>query len=125
MSIAVKSIATGLVTAGTDKVFNGSSYKTAAMQGVVSAGSVYSVDMIYYLLPQNLLGFLGAYTEDMVSSLVYATVCYLAKGKYGIKSQGWIKDILMHFGSIVAADYIATPVSQVLPSGFNLPSMDY
>lgn len=116
----VKASIAGLVSGSVSKFYGKKSNKSSVKSGLITAVSVIVTDTLFNLsdmLP-NFFQFLGSYAQDVVSSLLDASVRMFGKKSEMITSNGgFVMDFLISLGATVVSAYIEAPIQQYLPAG--------
>jgi hypothetical protein len=117
----VKGTIAGIVSGSVAKFYYKEKNREALISGSITLGSVIVTDTLFSLVTMLPTWFapLGFYGQDIASSLLDASIRFLAKKnmmKWTHSNGGFITDFLISLGSTVVASYAAVPVSSYLPS---------
>jgi uncharacterized membrane protein YeaQ/YmgE (transglycosylase-associated protein family) len=111
----VKSVTSGLVVAGVDKLYYKESGKQSLSYGAVDAGVVFIVDNIVGATILNSLGIVATYGQDLLSSILFALTVMLMDRSKLIKSHGLLADTLIGLAGAVIGTYTEAPIRNLLP----------
>lgn len=115
----VKSLSVGVVRAGAGKFIAGESLKRGAKVGAVLGVSSYVSGSVIQAIPMpSIWSFMMGYEQDVVSSLITATVAalWMKQAEGASKFKSFLRELLYSFGSCVVGGYISPMLSPVLPA---------